>query len=94
MSGKNLEVCISPDEKLRVQIDGMTMGSPLGPTFANFYMAEIENKVLRRRNINIELYLRYVDDIFLHCTQEEMEYLRRLLEKESLLKFTYELPNH
>ena len=81
------------DGKLRVQIDGMTMGSPLGPTFANFYMAELENKVLARTGVNIDLYLRFVDDIFLHCTKEEMEHLRRLLEEESVLKFTYELPN-
>ena len=79
------------DDKLRVQIDGVTMGSPLGPTFANFYMAELENKVLPGMP-GINLYLRYVDDIFLHCTKEEMEILLRRLEEISVLKFTFELP--
>ena len=27
-----------------VQRDGVSMGSPLGPTFANFFMAEVENR--------------------------------------------------
>ena len=33
------------DGKLFSQIDGVSMGSPLGVTFANFYMTYIENKV-------------------------------------------------
>ena len=28
----------SPDGRTFVQIEGVAMGSPLGPTFANFYM--------------------------------------------------------
>lgn len=27
------------------QIDGVAMGSVLGPTFSNFYMANLENKI-------------------------------------------------
>ena len=46
-----LELCTkeapfwSPDGQLYVQIEGVAMGSPLGPTFANFYMGEIEKRV-------------------------------------------------
>ena len=29
-----------------VQCDGVSMGSPLGPTFANFFMAEVEKKYI------------------------------------------------
>ena len=32
----------SPDGKLFLQIDGVAKGSPLGPTFANFYMGNLE----------------------------------------------------
>ena len=39
------------DGKLYIQKDGMSMGSPLGPTFANFYMADVENKVLSMPNM-------------------------------------------
>ena len=30
-----------------IQNDGVSMGSPLGPTFADIYMSEIENKYFR-----------------------------------------------
>ena len=29
------------------QVDGVTMGSPLGPTMANFCLADLEAKLLR-----------------------------------------------
>ena len=46
-----LELCTkeapfrSPDGNLYLQIEGVAMGSPLGPTFANFYMGHLEEKV-------------------------------------------------
>ena len=47
------------------QIDGVTMGSPLGPTLAKFFMANLENKLLQKESdTNPKLHLRYVDDIF------------------------------
>ena len=33
--------------KLYQQYDGVSMGSPLGPTIANFFLANIENKILQ-----------------------------------------------
>ena len=32
-------------DKLYRQIDGVAMGSPLGPTLANFFLAHIESKI-------------------------------------------------
>ena len=29
-----------------IQVDGVSMRSPLGPLFANFYMAELENNTI------------------------------------------------
>ena len=47
------------------QIDGVAMGSPLGPTLANFFSANLENKLLNETNgFYPKLYLRYVDDVF------------------------------
>ena len=39
------------------------MGSPLGPLFANFYMAHVENLVLNDPEIAPATYVRYVDDV-------------------------------
>ena len=52
-------------DKFYQQIDGVTMGSPLGPTLANFFLAEIETRLLET-NLNFfpKVYYQYVDDIF------------------------------
>ena len=36
---------IAPNGHLYRQVNGMAMRSPLGPTFANYYMSHIENLV-------------------------------------------------
>ena len=36
----------TPQGLLYQQINGVSMGSPLGPLFANFYMDHLENKIL------------------------------------------------
>ena len=41
------------------------MGTPLGPTLANFFMANLETKLMNKlQTPKPKLYLRYVDDIF------------------------------
>ena len=48
------------------QIDGVAMGSPLGPTLANLFMAHYERQWMDNCNPEFrpDLYVRYVDDIF------------------------------
>ncbi|XP_076057202.1 uncharacterized protein LOC143034738 [Oratosquilla oratoria] len=43
------------------------MGSPLGCTFADFYMCHLENKVLQNPELRPFTYCRYVDDIFVEA---------------------------
>ena len=45
------------------QIDGVAMGSPLGPLMANAFLCSLEEK-LERENKLPNLYKRYVDDTF------------------------------
>ena len=54
------------DNILYQQIDGVIMGSPLGPTLANFFLADKEKQEWLNDGCsnNPALYLRYVDDIF------------------------------
>ena len=52
------------DGNIYYQTEGIAMGSPLGPTFANFYMCHIENQN-KSMQISIktnytELYLRFL----------------------------------
>lgn len=53
------------NEKIYSQIDGVAMGSPLGPLFADIYINYIESKLLPRLKRNGVLYWRrFVDDTF------------------------------
>ena len=77
---------------LYLQKDGVSMGSPLGPTFANFYMGYLEQQIFSNP-VNIpHIYARYIDDIFLQIKDEtELCNLKTRFENNSVLKFTYEL---
>ena len=82
------------NNSLYYQSDGVTMGSPLGPTLANFFLAHFEHQFMHtRKQYNPELYLRYVDDVFCVFKSREMitefhTFLNSLVEN---LKFTYEI---
>ena len=51
------------DEMYR-QVDGVAMGSPLGPTLANIFVGFLEAKYFQSRN-KPKIYYRYVDDCFI-----------------------------
>lgn len=77
---------------LYLQTDGVSMGSPLGPLFANFYMANLENKVLEKASNKPLVYARYVDDIFIVADNiATLDNLKTDMEKASVLQFTYEI---
>ena len=49
------------NDKLYKQIDGVTMGSPLGPTLADFFLGCQEEKIFEHNcNVVPKLYLRYI----------------------------------
>ena len=54
------------DNSLYRQIDGVTMGSPLGPTLANAFLCHYENEWLHSCPIEYKPkhYKRCIDDIF------------------------------
>ena len=82
----------TPNDQMYVQIDGVSMGSCLGPTFANFYMCNLENKILPTLSKTPYIYARYVDDIFLEINNvNSLITMKDAMEQNSVLKFTYEL---
>jgi hypothetical protein len=78
------------DGKMYIQRDGMSMGGPLGPTFANFYMADLENRVMSMPNMKPKIYCRYVDDIYTDAHPELLLEIKKAMEENSVLKFTCE----
>ena len=84
------------DGELYLQKEGVMMGSPLGPTFANYYMCHLENETAKRCPEKMPtIYARYVDDIFVVCESEDnILALKEEFERNSVLKFTHELENN
>jgi len=95
-----LEICTTKtpfkfNDRIYKQIDGVSMGSPLGPTFANFYMGHLEENFLKTSSTYKPfLYLRYVDDTFLFVESfDQAEKLMEQFENNSVLRFTIEHEN-
>lgn len=51
------------DGKVFRQINGVAMGTPLAPPFANIALAYLENSVISKYSTHISFYKRYIDDI-------------------------------
>jgi len=79
------------------QIDGVAMGSPLGPLFANFFMSNFERKYMPElRKMGVEKWYRYVDDVFatLRMNANIDEILSFLNSRHPNIKFTTELESN
>ena len=53
------------------QVDGVAMGSPLGPTLANIFMGYLETKLVNELSSQA-LYIRYMDDCLVISQSEEV----------------------
>ena len=79
-------------DRLFRQVDGVAMGSPLGPTLANLFLAHYERQWQNHVNAP-STYLRYVDDLFCIFTngQDYNNFLEYLNTRHPNLKFTTEI---
>ena len=68
------------------------MGSCMGPTYADYFMYSLENKVFKNhQDLKPPLYAKYVDDIFL--VWNDLKDLRPIMchfKANSVLRFTFE----
>ncbi|XP_068692858.1 uncharacterized protein [Montipora foliosa] len=74
------------------QIDGVAMGSPLGPVLANIFMCHFEEKWLMNSRFCPSLWFRYVDDTFTMFDSKDNanEFLSFLNGRHDSIKFTLE----
>ena len=75
------------------QIDGVAMGSPLGPVLANLFMGYHEQKWLQSfEEYELVLYCRYVDDIICLFSNESDadKFFVFLNQQHPKIKFTIE----
>ena len=80
-------------DRMYQQTEGVIMGSPLGPTLANFFMADLETKLLNTPSPeNPKIYLRYVDDIYAIFQDSDSctKFLKKLNCQHPNIKFTVE----
>ena len=76
------------------QVDGVAMGSPLGPTLANAFMCHMESKWLKKCPLDFKpaFYRRYVDDCFVIFNSESHVelFLDFINGQHQSIQFTYE----
>ena len=79
--------------QLLEQIDGVAMGSPLGPLMANVFLCHLEEK-LTYEGVMPTLYKRYVDDTLaiMPSTDAASDFLSTLNSLHPTLSFTMEFP--
>ena len=71
------------------------MGSPLGPTLANWFMGDIERNIFgNKKDFYPKLYTRYVDDVFaiFKSSEDATKFLEVLNSQHENLQFTVEWP--
>ena len=81
------------DSQYYDQIDGVAMGSPLGPGLVNIFMYDFEEKwIIDSSRIHPKLWYRYVDDIFSMFDSKDTanEFLKFLNSRHKSIKFTTE----
>ena len=92
------ETCFVFDGKLYKQCDGVSMGSPLGPTYANAFLSYHEKIWIDECPDDIKplKYRRYVDDIFVLCRDRDhhRKFLEYMNTKHQSISFTEELENN
>ena len=76
---KLLELCtkdlhFSFNGKMFRQLDGVAMGSPLGPVIANIFMSELETILIPQLNDKMSVWLHYVDDTFTFLTVKRKKF--------------------
>ena len=95
---KLLEICTQKsifcfDGQYYEQVDGVSMGCRLGPTFANYFMDWLEKRnFVKLKRLCFIFYKRYVDDTFvilksIHCANQVLD--TRLLTLQSEYKINF-----
>ena len=84
------DVAMSTHDGFYIQRDGLAMGSPPAPHFANSWLSKFD-RIIR---VEARQYFRYMDDILKEVNREHVEQqLREIYQLHPNLKFTLENTN-
>ena len=59
------------NDKVKQQISGTAIGTKFAPPYAYIYMDKTETDFLKTRDLQLFVWLRYIDDIFLYGRMEK-----------------------
>ena len=79
-----------------LQIHGTAMGTRMAPSYANLFMAQLENELLANTSTKPLVWWRYIDDIFTIWSHRETtlkQFVEYLNHAHSTIKFTTEWSN-
>ena len=86
------EMHFSFEGDLYKQINGVAMGSPLGPVLANVFMVELERQLVPSMSDILPLWFRYVDDTFTFIKEDQIDHVLNVLNNfHQDIKFTHEV---
>ena len=78
--------------KLYKQVDGVCMGSPLGPVLANVFMVHLEETIAPKMEAIMPIWKRYVDDTFTIVKKNKVsDVLKKINSFHPYIKFTHEV---
>ena len=86
---KNVHFSMNGD--IYLQIDGVAMGSPLGPVLAGIFMVELERALVPKLSNYIKFWKRFVDDTITFANIEAIDHILTVLSSfDPNIQFTYE----
>ncbi|KAJ8032973.1 Zonadhesin [Holothuria leucospilota] len=74
-----------------LQIHGTAMGTKIAPSFANLFMGNLEKEFLSRQNLRPQIWLRFIDDIFMiwpHAEDNLKIFVENINSFHPTIKFT------
>ena len=75
-----------------IQLDGVAMGSPIGPLLANFFMCSLDESVVPTLKDCFVHWKRFVDDIYEYIEPNKIDYvMKKPKTYHKQIQFTYEL---
>ena len=82
------------DQKYYSQIDGVAMGSPVGPTFANIFLCYHETTWLKNcpKSFKVVYFKRHVDDLYVFFEKPEQvsQFVKYMNKRNKNVKFLFE----
>ena len=74
---KNVHFSVNND--IYTQIDGVAMGSPLGPVVANIFMVELETTLVPKLEDLVQKWRSFVNDTYVYVKIGSVEYVLSVL---------------